>query len=52
VVQGVWWWRISWNCVWWWCRVVDTYPSVESFCVSRRGTKKTQSEQDLKTPKS
>ncbi len=31
--------------------VVDNYGSVESFCVCRRGTKKTQSGHDLKTPK-
>jgi hypothetical protein len=31
--------------------VVDSYASAESFCVCRRGTKKTQSGHDLKTPK-
>jgi hypothetical protein len=31
--------------------VVDSYDSAESFCVYRRGTKKTQSPLDLKTPK-
>ena len=32
--------------------VVDIYTSVESFCVCRTGTNKTQSGHDLKTPSS
>ena len=31
--------------------VVDSYASAESFCVWWRGTRKTQSGHDLKTPK-
>ena len=30
---------------------VDSYASAESFCVCRRGTRKTQAGHDLKTPK-
>ncbi len=31
--------------------VVDSYVSVESFCVHHRETRKTQAGRDLKTPK-